>query len=352
VALQLFYSLSYTETAAFLIEIFPKMAIYAYWRTINFPPAPFEKLDAVNVIFSVVLGLTVGTFLVSVTLALTAWRGYMRLRYEADTWLLKVYHSGKLLLWALAVAAVASFLWQVIHLAWVVTVLDRPELPSGELLWGWIRLCDDVTLVDRLSFCDEETFLIKTLLAWLLASYFCFYLFFRAAPVPGEAQDDPAGPDPTGTAATTKQSSTAAAPVYKAVVVLRPHATLQDSTGHISDSTLDVGEDLEQCNNLPLPDAPTPKDTSVELEPAETTTAHAPAKTTTKTKLIKKARFQQLDEPDVPDRQPDKTAVTKTKASTKTMAAPVNKSDSSEPKPTNTTETKRKPKMAAIQAVV
>jgi hypothetical protein len=80
------------------------------WWTINFPLAPFEKLDTVNVILSVVLGLTVATFLVSVTLALTAWRGYMRLRYKADAWWLKVYHSGRLLLWALAVAAVASFL--------------------------------------------------------------------------------------------------------------------------------------------------------------------------------------------------------------------------------------------------
>jgi hypothetical protein len=196
--------------------------------------------------------------------------------------------------------------------------------------------------VDRWSFCDEETFLIKTLLAWLLASCFCFYLFFRAAPVPGEAQDNPAqdnpaDPDPADTAATTKQPSTTAAAAYKTDVVLQPHVTVKiwnKATAFLCRTVLHRG--ILRSN----------------LKAGETTTAHAPAKTATKTKSIKKARFQQLDDPDVPDRQPDKTAVTKTKASTKTMAAPVNKSDSSEPKPTNTTETKRKPKMAATQAVV
>ena len=182
VALQLLYCLAYSEAAAFLLENYPSLATYAFWRTINSPSAPLEQFDKVNVIMSVVLCLTILFALVTTTFTVTVWRGYLRLKLTADTWQQKLYHIGTMVLGSLLGAATITFLWQIISLAWRVTIFDRRELPSGTLLWGAISLCDDVdSLTDRLSFCDERAFLIKTALAWLLASYFAYFLFYRPA---------------------------------------------------------------------------------------------------------------------------------------------------------------------------
>lgn len=182
VALQLLYCLAYAESAAFLFENYPTLATYAFWRTINSPSSPLEQMDKVNVIMTVVLCLTLAFVLLSVTLCLTAWQTYLRLRYSSKTWQERGYHASVLALGTLFVIAVIAFMWQIIFLAWRVTILDEFVLPSGDLLWGWISICDDVeSREDRLSFCDERAFLIKTAVAWMLASYFAYFLFFQPA---------------------------------------------------------------------------------------------------------------------------------------------------------------------------
>lgn len=184
VALQLLYCLAYSEAAAFLFENYPTLATYAFWRTISSTPSPLERIDQVNVIMTVVLCLTLAFILLSTTLFLIAWQGYLRFRFGSEAWPDKVCRGGKFVLGVVFVAAVTTFMWQIISLAWRVTVLDERVLPSGDLLWGWISICDDVeSMNDRLSFCDERAFLIKTTLAWMLASYFAYFLFFEPAKI-------------------------------------------------------------------------------------------------------------------------------------------------------------------------
>lgn len=182
VALQLLYCLAYAESASFLLEKYPCLATYAFWRTINFPPSPLEKIDSVNVILAIVLGLSIAIFLSSTTLSVSAWHEYLRFKYASEHWSNKVYHGCRLGLGAVLVAAVASFLYQIVYLAWKVAVFDESSLPNGSLLWGLITLCEDVeNFEERLSFCDEQAFLVKSALAWTLAAYFSFFLFFRPA---------------------------------------------------------------------------------------------------------------------------------------------------------------------------
>ena len=190
--MQLLHCLAYAEFAAFLFETYPTLLTCAFWRTINFPPAPLELLERVNVIVSVILGVTIAVTLLSLTLFVAAWQGYLRLKFASDTLWRKVYNGSVLVLLGLFVAAVATALWQVVELAWRVTILDARILPSGSLLWGLIKICDDVeSLQDRTSFCDEKAFLIKTGLAWVLAGYLSFFLFFKPAQIADESNDPP-----------------------------------------------------------------------------------------------------------------------------------------------------------------
>ena len=182
VALQLVYCLAYSEAAAFLFENYPSLATYAFWRAINSPPSPLDQLDRVNVIMSVILCLTIAVILFTTTLLLTAWREYLRFKHACKTWQEKLGQGIVMALGTLLLAAIITFLWQIVSLAWKVAILDERVLPSGDLLWGWIALCEDVeSMKDRLSFCDERAFLIKTCLAWMLASYFAYFLFLKPA---------------------------------------------------------------------------------------------------------------------------------------------------------------------------
>ena len=60
------------------------------------------------------------------------------------------------------------------------TLLNDNQLPSNVMLG--IPICDEETHETRADYCDEKSFLIHVLFAWLAAGYLCFFLFFRAAP--------------------------------------------------------------------------------------------------------------------------------------------------------------------------
>lgn len=193
--LQLLYCLAHTEVAAFLFENFPALIIYAFWMVVNFPPVPLEMIDDINVIVSVVLGLSLALILAILSTSCTVYQGFMQLTDDSGTWRSKTYQIGRMIGFAFLASIVAGVFWQVVSLAWNIAVLDRREIPPGDLLWGFISICDDpASFQERDTFCDEPAILVRIMLAWLLAGYFSFYLFFRPAPFedkqPGNGGDD------------------------------------------------------------------------------------------------------------------------------------------------------------------
>lgn len=64
--------------------------------------------------------------------------------------------------------------------AFNLTLLNDKQLPSNMILG--VPICDEETQETRADYCDEKSFLIRVLFAWLAAGYLCFFLYFRAAP--------------------------------------------------------------------------------------------------------------------------------------------------------------------------
>jgi len=103
--------------------------------------------------------------------------------------------------------------------AFSFTLLKDKQLPSNTLLG--IPVCDEETQESRANYCDEKSFLIRVIFAWLVAACLCFFLFFRAAPVEEDTlpviasttklgaltsstggKDTKAAPDPDGASST------------------------------------------------------------------------------------------------------------------------------------------------------
>ena len=173
--MKLLHCLFFTETAVFLFEDYPCLVIYGHWSTINFPPEPLRVMDDVNVAFTVV-----SLALVSILLLVSLFVGLRHLEFNAWSGWEKVINSAKVLVTLTLCGLLLRLVILSLQEAFSFTLLNDKQLPSNKLLG--IPICDEQTAETREEYCDEKSFLIRVIFAWLAALGLCYYLVFRAAP--------------------------------------------------------------------------------------------------------------------------------------------------------------------------
>ena len=137
---------------------------------------PLRTVDKFNVVFTAAsLGIVSAIMIVALVWALA--------QLNPSQWSVweKLKNFGKVILVLVLCGLLLRFAILSLQEAFSFTILNDKNLPSNLLLG--IPICEEETKETSADYCDEKSFLIRVLFAWLAAGYLCFFLFFRAAPL-------------------------------------------------------------------------------------------------------------------------------------------------------------------------